>query len=464
MIRFFRHYIPANLILIVGVDIAVMFTSIYLGISVRFMESASSLPASLGPILPKASVFALVMMLIMTIFGMYSGEWMAGARVVALRITASFATGFVVMSLLFYLFPDMLLGRGAFLFSLLFALIGVTITRIAFIKWSNLDAFKKRVLVLGSGSRAAKVDHLIKSMSSTRSVQIIGYLPLQGSHHYVEHSRVIHDNSGLGEIVTKYNIHEIVIAVRDRRDGGLPVSELLECKLRGINIIELSSFFERENGQLQLESLNASWIILSEGFKQGLARDTVKRIFDLVVSLVIVLISLPAMVLTALAIYIESGGPVLYRQERVGQYGKPFTIMKFRSMRSDAEKDGKPRWADKNDDRTTRVGRFIRRVRLDELPQLFNVFMGHMSFVGPRPERPYFVDELSRKIPYYNSRHTVKPGITGWAQVCYAYGASVEDAIEKLQYDLYYVKNHTLFLDMMVLFQTVQVVLWGKGQ
>lgn len=464
MIRFFRHYIPANLILIVGVDIAVMFTSIYLGISVRFMESASSLPASLGPILPKASVFALVMMLIMTIFGMYSGEWMAGARVVTLRITASFATGFVVMSLLFYLFPDMLLGRGAFLFSLLFALIGVTITRIAFIKWSNLDAFKKRVLVLGSGSRAAKVDHLIKSMSSTRSVQIIGYLPLQGSHHYVEHSRVIHDNSGLGEIVTKYNIHEIVIAVRDRRDGGLPVSELLECKLRGINIIELSSFFERENGQLQLESLNASWIILSEGFKQGLARDTVKRIFDLVVSLVIVLISLPAMLLTALAIYIESGGPVLYRQERVGQHGKPFTIMKFRSMRSDAEQDGKPRWADKNDDRTTRVGRFIRRVRLDELPQLFNVFMGHMSFVGPRPERPYFVDELTRQIPYYNSRHTVKPGITGWAQVCYAYGASVEDAIEKLQYDLYYVKNHTLFLDMMVLFQTVQVVLWGKGQ
>ena len=464
MIRFFRHYIPANLILIMALDIAVMVASIYLGISVRFMESGDALPSSLGPILPKASAFAMVMLMIMTIFGMYTAEWMAGARAVTLRITASFATGFVVMSLLFYLFPDMLLGRGAFLFSLLFALIGVTITRIAFIKWSNLDAFKKRILVLGSGSRAAKVDHLIKSMASTRSVQIIGYLPLQGSHHYVEHSRVIHDSSGLGEIVTKYNIHEIVIAVRDRRDGGLPVDELLECKLRGINVIELSSFFERENGQLQLESLNASWIILSEGFKQGLARDTVKRIFDLVVSLVIVLISLPAMLLTALAIYLESGGPILYRQERVGQHGKPFTIMKFRSMRTDAEQDGKPRWANKNDDRTTRVGRFIRRVRLDELPQLFNVFMGHMSFVGPRPERPYFVDELTRQIPYYNSRHTVKPGITGWAQVCYAYGASVEDAVEKLQYDLYYVKNHTLFLDMMVLFQTVQVVLWGKGQ
>ena len=464
MIRFFRHYIPAHLILIMGLDLAVMVASIYLGISVRFIESSGDLPSSLGPILPKAGSFALVMMLIMTVFGMYSGEWMAGARAVAVRMIASFAMGFVVMSLLFYLFPDMLLGRGAFLFSLLFALIGVTLTRIAFVKWSNLDTFKKRVLVLGSGSRAAKVDQLIKSMSSARSLLVVGYLPLQGNHHYVEHARVLHDTVSLGEIVTKYNIHEIVIAVRDRRDGGLPVSELLECKLRGINVIELSSFFERENGQLQLESLNASWIILSEGFKQGLARDTIKRIFDLVVSLVIMLISLPAMALTALAIYLESGGPVLYRQERVGQHGKPFTILKFRSMRPDAEQDGKPRWANKDDDRTTRTGRFIRRVRLDELPQLFNVFMGHMSFVGPRPERPYFVDELTRQIPYYNSRHTVKPGITGWAQVCYAYGASVEDAVEKLQYDLYYVKNHTLFLDMMVLLQTVQVVLWGKGQ
>lgn len=464
MIRFFRHYIPTHLILIMGLDIAVMVASIYLGISVRFIENSGDLPSSLGPILPKASSFALVMILIMTVFGMYSGEWMAGARAVAVRMIASFAMGFVVMSLLFYLFPDMLLGRGAFLFSLLFALIGVTLTRIAFVKWSNLDTFKKRVLVLGSGSRAAKVDQLIKSMSSARSLQIVGYLPLQGNHHYVEHARVLHDTASLGEIATKYNIHEIVIAVRDRRDGGLPVSELLECKLRGINVIELSSFFERENGQLQLESLNASWIILSEGFKQGLARDTIKRIFDLVVSLVIMLISLPAMALTALAIYLESGGPILYRQERVGQHGKPFTILKFRSMRPDAEQDGKPRWANKDDDRTTRTGRFIRRVRLDELPQLFNVFMGHMSFVGPRPERPYFVDELTRQIPYYNSRHTVKPGITGWAQVCYAYGASVEDAVEKLQYDLYYVKNHTLFLDMMVLFQTVQVVLWGKGQ
>lgn len=463
MIRFSRHYISVHLILIIGLDIALLISSLYLGVSTRFLETGDQLPESLGPIMPKAVLFAMVMVLIMTALGMYNSDWMAGARVLAMRIIASFALGFVGMSQLFYLFPHLFLGRGAFLFSMLFALIGVALVRVAFIKWFKLNAFKKRILVLGSGSRAAKAEQVMKSRSSSRNSQIVGYLPLQGSHHYVEHSRVLRDTTRLSEIVTKYNIHEIVLAVRDRRDGGLPVSELLECKVRGINIIELSSFFERENGQLQLESLNASWIILSEGFKQGLARDTVKRIFDLSVSLVFMLISLPAMALTALAIYLESGGPVLYRQERVGHHGETFSIMKFRSMRADAEKDGKPRWAGKNDDRTTRVGRFIRRVRLDELPQLFNVFMGQMSFVGPRPERPYFVSELSRQIPYYNTRHTVKPGITGWAQVRYAYGASVEDAVEKLQYDLYYVKNHTLFLDIMVLFQTIQVVLWGKG-
>lgn len=463
MIRFSRHYISVHLILLIASDIAILVSSLYLGVSIRFLETGDHLPDSLGPLMPKAVLFAMVMVLIMTAFGMYNSELRAGIRVIAMRITASFAVGFLAMSQLFYLFPHLFLGRGAFLFSMLFALLGVIFARVAFIKWSHLNAFKNRILVLGSGSRAAKVELLMKSLSASRSSQVVGYLPLQGSHHYVEHSRVLRDTARLSEVVTKYNIHEIVLAVRDRRDGGLPVNELLECKIRGINIIELSSFFERENGQLQLESLNASWIILSEGFKQGLARDTVKRIFDLSVSLVFMVLSLPAMALTALAIYLESGGPVLYRQERVGQHGKSFTIMKFRSMRTDAEQDGKPRWAGKNDDRTTRVGRFIRRVRLDELPQLFNVFMGDMSFVGPRPERPFFVGELSQKIPYYNTRHTVKPGITGWAQVRYAYGASVEDAIEKLQYDLYYVKNHTLFLDMMVLFQTLQVVLWGKG-
>jgi len=322
---------------------------------------------------------------------------------------------------------------------------------------------KKRVLVLGTGSRAAKIESMLKSTQRAQRVHIVGYLPMSGTHHYVEHSRVLMERGSISSIIEKYNVDEILIAVRDRRGGGLPTSELLDCKLSGISVIELSTFFERENGQLQLESLNASWMILSEGFRQGLTRDAVKRAFDLLASGLLLLGSLPVMGLAALLISLESSGPVLYRQERIGQYGRPFTIFKFRSMRTDAESDGKPQWAGQNDDRTTRVGRVIRKLRIDELPQIFNVFLGEMSFVGPRPERPFFVEQLVKEIPYYASRHSVKPGITGWAQVRYAYGASVEDAIEKLQYDLYYVKNHGLFLDMMILFQTAQVVLWGKG-
>jgi sugar transferase (PEP-CTERM system associated) len=240
------------------------------------------------------------------------------------------------------------------------------------------------------------------------------------------------------------------------------MAELLECKLRGLHILDLPAFFERQTGILPLEAINASWMIFAEGFTTGSGRDLVKRLFDLMVSGGFLLLFMPLMLLTALLIRLESRGPVFYTQERVGQFGKSFTIYKFRSMRTDAEKYGAV-WARKNDDRTTRVGRFIRRTRIDELPQIVNVFLGHMSFVGPRPERPMFVNELAAQIPYYHARHSVKPGITGWAQVKFPYGASVEDAMNKLQYDLYYVKNHSLFLDLMILLQTTQVVVLGKG-
>jgi sugar transferase (PEP-CTERM system associated) len=284
-----------------------------------------------------------------------------------------------------------------------------------------------------------------------------------GSHHFVDHARILDTREPLPELIRRLQVSEIILAVRDRRSGGMPVQDLLKCKLHGVRILELSSFFERENGHLQLDSMNASWMILAEGFHQGIMRDTIKRLFDLLVSAAMLVVTLPIMALTALLIKLESRGPVLYRQERVGQGCRSFTILKFRSMCVDAEKDGKPRWARQNDSRITLTGRFIRRTRIDELPQIFNVFFGDMSFVGPRPERPYFVQDLTQKIPYYGVRHTVKPGITGWAQVRYPYGATDEDAMQKLQYDLYYVKNHSLFLDLMILFQTAQVILWGKG-
>jgi sugar transferase (PEP-CTERM system associated) len=322
---------------------------------------------------------------------------------------------------------------------------------------------KHRILVLGTGTRAAKISALLRDAESRRRLHVVGFLPLQGTHHFVDHSAILPDQGSLADIVEKYQIDEIVIAIRERRGGGLPVNELLDCKLNGIHVSEISTFFERERGQVQLESLNTSWMVLSEGFRLGLLRDIVKRMFDLSVSLLILLLSLPVMLVTAVLIVLESGFPLLYRQERVGQGGRVFTIFKFRSMAQNAEKDGTPQWAQAGDARVTAVGRVIRKLRIDELPQIINVFKGDMSFVGPRPERPFFVNQLIEQVPYYASRHSIKPGITGWAQVRYPYGASLEDAIEKLQYDLYYVKNHTFFLDLLILFQTALVVLFGKG-
>ena len=243
----------------------------------------------------------------------------------------------------------------------------------------------------------------------------------------------------------------------------MPLRELLDCKLRGIKVLDLASYFERTLGQIRLDSLYAGWLIFGDGFNQGRVRDLTKRISDIAFGTILLVVTFPVMLVTALLIVIESGFPILYRQERVGLNGRLFNVVKFRSMRCDAEKDGKPVWATLADDRVTKVGAIIRKLRIDELPQLFSVLKGDMSLIGPRPERPFFVDQLTREIPFYAVRHSVKPGVTGWAQVCYHYGATVEDSAEKLQYDLYYIKNHSLFLDLIILFETVGVVITGKG-
>jgi sugar transferase (PEP-CTERM system associated) len=462
VIRFFRHYVPLNLLLLVLIEALILGGAIYVGVGARFFEGGV-IPESLNPLLPKALTFTAVMLGLMTASGLYDLEWQGGVRALLQRLGLSFGLGLVTMSLLFYFFPALLVGRGAFLISFGLALLGILLSRAMFIRWARAGALKTRALVIGTGSRAAHVESLLANRGHASNTQVIGYLPMGGSHHFVDHARIFDTQEPLPELAARLQINEIILAVRDRRGGGMPIQDLLKCKLLGIRIVELSSFFERENGHLQLDSMNASWMILAEGFHQGIIRDTVKRLFDLLVSAVMLAITLPIMALTALMIKLESPGPVLYRQERVGQGGRSFIILKFRSMCVDAEKDGKPRWARQNDSRVTLTGRFIRRTRIDELPQIFNVFFGDMSFVGPRPERPYFVADLTQKIPYYGVRHTVKPGITGWAQVRYPYGATDEDAMHKLQYDLYYVKNHSLFLDFMILFQTAQVVLWGKG-
>jgi len=462
LIRFFRHYVPLNLLLLVLFEALILGAAVYAGVSARFLDGIA-IPDDLQPLLPKALTFTLVMLGLMTASGLYDLEWRGVVRALLQRLGLGFGLGLVTMSLLFYFFPSLLVGRGAFLLSFGLALLGILLSRTLFIRWARTGALKTRALVIGTGSRAAHVEALLAKRGHASNIQVVGYLPMGGSHHFIDHARILDTGESLSDLSERLQISELILAVRDRRGGGLPVKDLLQCKLRGIRILELSSFFERENGHLQIDSMNASWMILAEGFHQGIVRDTVKRLFDLLVSTAMLAVSLPIMALTALLIKLESPGPVLYRQERVGQGCRTFTILKFRSMCVDAEKDGKPRWAGQNDSRVTLTGRFIRRTRIDELPQIFNVFFGDMSFVGPRPERPYFVQDLTQKIPYYGVRHTVKPGITGWAQVRYAYGATDEDAMHKLQYDLYYVKNHSLFLDLMILFQTAQVVLWGKG-
>jgi sugar transferase (PEP-CTERM system associated) len=325
------------------------------------------------------------------------------------------------------------------------------------------DLLKRRILVVGAGNRASQVLRL-RRRADRRGFRIFGFVVMEGDAAAVPSGFRIQRPDSLFQFARAHGIQEIVVAMDDRR-RGFPFRDLLDCRIAGIVISELGTFLERETGKVFLDVVDPSWLIFGSGFRNSWLRRCLDRAFDLLVSAVMLLIASPFMLLVYLAIKLEDGwaAPALYRQERVGQYGRVFKVLKFRSMRLDAEKDGRPCWAQKNDPRITRVGALMRRTRLDELPQLLNVLKGTMSFVGPRPERPTFVEHLGEAIPYYGERHSVKPGITGWAQLCYPYGGSDRDAMEKLQYDLFYVKNHGLMFDALILLQTIEVILFGKG-
>ena len=463
MIRLFSHYMSWRLALLIILDALILIFALNAGTAFHLLRGGADVgAAALSP--PIALAAVLGMLVIMNSIGLYRVDDLNSLQAVLPRLIAA-AAMFVlsVVCLGLYVTPPRNWALDDLSIALLVAMTGSGVVRFAFYRWNRLSTFKTRVLVLGTGSRVMK---LMEYATRNDHHVVVGCIALTSStNHYVPLPRVLPMAPGesLLSIAAKYEVDQIVIAVRDRRGGTLPVQELLKCRLRGINVIELSTFFEREYRQVLLESLNASWMMLGEGFRQGGLRVVAKRLFDLAASTALLILTFPIMVIAAACIFLESGRPLLYRQERVGQGGRIFTIFKLRSMKNDAEKDGKPRWAAANDDRTTRIGRIIRKLRIDELPQIINVLKGEMSFVGPRPERPFFVDTLTAQIPYYALRHSVKPGITGWAQVRYPYGASVDDAIEKLQYDLYYVKNHTLFLDLVILFATVEIVIWGKG-
>jgi sugar transferase (PEP-CTERM system associated) len=324
------------------------------------------------------------------------------------------------------------------------------------------EIFKRRVLVWGAGNRAASILKRLRRRTDRRGFRIVGHVRAPGDGNAIGAAQALGHLEELVQLALQQRVEEIVVAMDDRR-AGFPTAQLLECRLRGIQVTDILTFLERESGRVSIDLLHPSWLIFADGFRCNVARLASKRVFDVVVSLGILVVTLPVSLLAAAAIWIEDRGPIFYRQVRTGQNGRLFEMLKFRRMRVDAEGDGRAVWAMRNDPRVTWVGAVIRRLRIDELPQVINVLLGHMSFVGPRPERPAFVGQLAQAIPYYHERHFVKPGITGWAQVRYSYGASRRDAEEKLEYDLYYVKHHTLVFDLMVLLLTVEIVLFRIG-
>jgi sugar transferase (PEP-CTERM system associated) len=364
--------------------------------------------------------------------------------------------------LAFSLVPADMPHRDAIRLAAMAGVAAVVLRRLYVTHWGSQPRVRTRVLVFGTGTAAQIVGNTLKA--SDPNLEIVGYFPGPNEKEpAVPAGEILPASKPLTHTARDLNVDEIVVALTERRAGSMPLRELLDCKLIGVKVFDLATHFEKRLGQIRLDFVNAGWLIFGEGFNQGSVRTGVKRVFDLVCSVALLLLAAPVMLLTALCIKLDSRGPVFYRQERVGANSQNFMVIKFRSMRTDAEKDGTPRWASAQDDRVTRVGALIRRLRIDELPQLINVLKGEMSLVGPRPERPFFVEQLTRDIPYFAARHSVKPGVTGWAQVRYQYGATVEDSQQKLQYDLYYVKNHSLFLDVVVLFETIGVVLTGKG-
>ncbi len=463
-VKVFQSYIKTPFLTLLFVEVAIYFSSIYAAAFLRLYSEPETLQEILPGLWMQATLVALVTPIAMLATGLYQGQIREGVAGILLRLFISTLASAVLVSLVFYLLPGLLLGRGILGFAYMLAFFVVGTMRAIFFETADAKIFKKKILVYGAGETASHIESKLRRKSDRRGFDITGYILLDGQEQVIDDAKLVSAESSLLDYVRSERVDEIVVATSDL-SRNIAVDDLVACKLDGILVSDILSFFEREAGQVRIDILEPSWLVTSEGFHQSLAKSALKRAFDVSASLVLLVVALPAMAMTTLAIWIEDGfrAPVLYSQVRVGRRGAHYRVYKFRSMRVDAEREGEAVWARHGDDRITRVGAFIRKTRVDELPQLFNVVNGTMSFVGPRPERPEFVDRLRVAIPYYDERHTVKPGVTGWAQLLYPYGSSVGDAYQKQIFDMYYVKNHSLFLDLLILLQTVEVVLFGKG-
>jgi sugar transferase (PEP-CTERM system associated) len=451
------------MILLIIAEAVLVYGAMICAVYIRFglVEGATELLQNNG--FSKAALAAFFCLAAFYLFDLYDFLVMHDRRELVLRLIQALGLAWIVLAFSFYMFPALKLGRGVSLISLPIALTLMVGWRISIHWLLGHPDFGERILIVGSGQLAVEVAREVLDRPDA-GYRIVGFVgtdaDLLGKS--LINPRVIGMTEELDAIVKREHIDRIVVAMGERR-GQLPTNKLLQLSLAGqVNIEEGASFYERITGRVSLNMVRPSWLIFSGRGRSTKISEVSRNVVHWLVALIGAILSLPIVLVTAVLIKLESKGPVFYKQERVGKNGRVFVLAKFRSMRVDAEESG-PVWASKKDTRTTRVGRIIRKIRVDEIPQFWNILKGEMSFVGPRPERPHFVSQLAEEIPFYEQRHLIAPGLTGWAQIKYPYGASIEDARQKLQYDLFYIKNHGLFLDAIIMFETIKIILFGRG-
>jgi sugar transferase (PEP-CTERM system associated) len=454
--QLFNRYVSPRGLTIFGGEILLIFGSV--AIAARAQGAVTDLT-------PDVWKIALVTGLCQLCFyynDLYDLTVVHSSRELLIRLLQAAGAASILVALLYLLIPSLAIGNGIFASSLILFLIAIIVWRLLFNRLTHAAQLEERVLVVGTGATARMVARQIQSQHDF-GYRVVGFIDESAdASSAVLSPATIGAPNEIPRIVSQYAVDRIVVGLTDRR-GRLPIAALLEAKLSGVRVEDATTMYERLTGKILIDDLKPSWLIFSDGFVISQWTRFLKRAIDVVLAGIGLILSAPLTLLTALAVYLDSDGPILYCQERMGENGRLFTLYKFRSMRVDAEPDGTPMWAAEHDDRVTRVGRFIRKTRLDELPQLWNVVHGDMSFVGPRPERPFFVEQLAAEVPFYHQRHAVKPGVTGWAQIKYQYGSSIEDSMEKLRYDLYYIKHVSIAFDLSIVFDTVKVILFGRG-
>ena len=466
MFRIFSQYVSVKSVLLMFVEGALIVLSLLFAVKLRFWNNPAdfALYTSLPDFALQSGIVAVVCLACFYCNDLYDLSTGSSSVEQVLRIEQSLGAASLLLGLLYFLFPSLLLGRGVFIIGMILVTALVIVCRKFLDRVWHLSSPVQRVVILGSGQLALELAREITRRGDL-GMKLEGFISdetLHAAGDQIFGFPILGSTSELETIAKRCGIARIIVALDDRR-GVLPARELVTLRVQGVRVEEASSALSALTGRIPLRVVQPSWFVFSDGFHRSRWNDFLKRILDLAVSIVGLVLSLPIMLGVALAVRLDSKGPVIYRQTRVGRMGKSFEVLKFRSMRNDAEKSGGAQWATENDPRTTRVGAFLRKYRFDELPQFLNVIRGDMSFVGPRPERPSFVQDLRKAIAYYDERHSVRPGITGWAQVQYSYGASVEDAFNKLEYDLFYLKNMSLAFDMAIIFRTVGIVLGGHG-